>query len=100
MATDKAALEEMASLRAEISEIDQQLMLLLGLRFRCTDQVSELEITHGQPSSQPDELESIRQVKEMALDAGVSPDLGVTLMQAVSAVVQENYARIKASQSH
>ncbi|MBJ7265038.1 MAG: hypothetical protein JHC61_15570, partial [Burkholderiaceae bacterium] len=30
-----------AALRAEIEEIDQQLMLLLGLRFRCSDQLSE-----------------------------------------------------------
>lgn len=30
-----------SALRAEIDEIDQQVMLMLGLRFRCTDQLSQ-----------------------------------------------------------
>jgi chorismate mutase len=100
MTIDKAALAEVASLREEISEIDQQLMLLLGLRFRCTDQVSEFEIKSGAERPAVDAASLIQRVKDLAIDAGVPPELGVTLMHAVVAAVNENHERIKASKSH
>ena len=36
MATNESPKAELASLRAEVDEIDQQIMLLLGVRFRWT----------------------------------------------------------------
>jgi chorismate mutase len=100
MTIDKSALAEAESLRAEISEIDQQLMLLLGLRFRCSDQLIELEMSKGIEAPKEDDAEAIVQMKEMAVDTGVPPQLAVTLMHAVAAVVKENRERIKASTSH
>lgn len=88
------------SLRAEIDEIDQQLMLLLGLRFRCTDQLSEQLVALGaqdEPGSGDDRIEFM---ERLAMDTGVSPELAVGLMRAVAQAVKENHQRIKASRSH
>ena len=43
MANNDSPKAELASLRAEVDEIDQQIMLLLGVRFRCTDMIGELK---------------------------------------------------------
>ncbi len=88
------------SLRAEIDEIDQQLMLLLGLRFRCTDQLSEQLVALG-AQDEPGEGDSrIEFMERLAMDTGVSPALAVGLMKAVAQAVKENHHRIKASRSH
>jgi chorismate mutase len=89
-----------AALRAEIEEIDQQLMLLLGLRFRCTDDLSQLVIDEGNDSAPCDGDSRIAAMEEVARDTGVSPDLAVTLMRAVARAVIENHERIKACRSH
>jgi chorismate mutase len=39
---DAATQEELLALQTEVKEIDQQIMLLLGVRFRCTDQISAM----------------------------------------------------------
>jgi len=88
------------SLKAEIAEIDQQLMLLLGLRFRCTDQLSEQMVDQGETPSVDDESKRVSAMREMALDTGVPPDLAVTLLHAVAQAVSDNHERIKASRSH
>ena len=88
------------SLRAEIDEIDQQLMLLLGLRFRCTDQLSEQLVSSGaqeQPGTGEDRVEFM---ERLAMDTGVSPVLAIGLMKAVAQAVKENHQRIKSSRSH
>ena len=88
------------SLQAEVDEIDQQLMLLLGLRFRCTDQLSKLSVAKGAAAGPGPGDDRIQFMENLANDTGVSPALAVTLMKAVAQAVQENHERIKASQSH
>lgn len=89
-----------AALRAEIEEIDQQLLLLLGLRFRCTDQLSQHLIAEGDDSVPSDGETRIAAMEDLARDTGVSPGLAVTLLRAVAREVTENHERIKASRSH
>ena len=88
------------SLRAEIDEIDQQLMLLLGLRFRCTDQLSERLVKSGAQEEPGNGEERIAFMERLAMDTGVSPELAVGLMKAVAWAVKENHLRIKSSRSH
>ena len=88
------------SLRAEIEEIDQQLMLLLGLRFRCTDQLSERLVSEGVQKDPGDGEDRVEFMERLALDTGVSPVLAIGLMKAVAQAVAENHQRIKASRSH
>ncbi|MDQ2140937.1 chorismate mutase [Alcaligenaceae bacterium A4P071] len=92
---------DIPALRAEINEIDQQLMLLLGLRFRCSDQLAEMLLAHGMEAPDDNAEDRIKHVEALAEDAGVSPALAVQLMHAVVSEVNSNLARIKASsQSH
>ncbi|MET0186749.1 MAG: chorismate mutase [Achromobacter sp.] len=91
---------DIPALRAEINEIDQQLMLLLGLRFRCSDQLAEMLLAHGMEAPDDNAEDRIAHVEALAEDAGVSPALAVQLMHAVVSEVNANLARIKASQSH
>lgn len=88
------------SLRAEIDEIDQQLMLLLGLRFRCTDQLSEFLVTAGSPEEPGNGDDRIAFMERLAMDTGVSPALAIGLMKSVAQAVKENHQRIKSSRSH
>ena len=88
------------SLRAEIDEIDQQLMLLLGLRFRCTDQLSEQLVAAGDQQGPGDGADRVAFMERLAMDTGVSPELAIGLMKAVAQAVQENHLRIKSSRSH
>lgn len=79
------------ALQAEIEEIDQQIMLLLGVRFRCTDRLAELAPRLGQIELEEAELAGI---KRLAQEAGVSPSLGAELLQAVhKARIQRDYER-------
>ena len=89
-----------AALRAEIEEIDQQLMLLLGLRFRCSYQLSEELLKEDGDSVPGDGEDRIAAMEELARDTGVAPALAVTLLRAVAREVIENHERIKASRSH
>ena len=89
-----------AALRAEIEEIDQQLMLLLGLRFRCSDQLSEALIREDADAVPGDGEGRIAAMEDLARDTGVPPALAVALLRAVAREVIENHERIKASRSH
>ena len=88
------------TLRAEIDEIDQQLMLLLGLRFRCTDQLSEQLVALGAKDEPGTGDARIEFMELLAMDTGVSPELAIGLLKAVAHAVKENHQRIKASRSH
>lgn len=88
------------TLRAEIDEIDQQLMLLLGLRFRCTDQLSEQLVALGAKDEPGTGDARIEFMERLAMDTGVSPELAIGLLKAVARAVKENHQRIKASRSH
>jgi len=79
---------ELAALRAEVDEIDQQIMLLLGVRFRCTDMIAELKQTGGlDPFDQERAQQQLDRIRDVAIDAGVPPDLAVTILRAIIDVV-------------
>ncbi len=89
-----------SALRAEIDEIDQQAMLLLGLRFRFADQLPQQLINECDESVPSDGDSRISAMGNLARDTGVSPALAVTLLRTVGREVTENHECIKASRSH
>ncbi|MCD0502597.1 chorismate mutase [Bordetella petrii] len=75
---------ELAALRAEIDEIDQQIMLLLGVRFRCSDMIGELKQAHGLDPADPERrAQQVERIRHLAIDAGVPPDLAATILRAI-----------------
>jgi len=98
--SDDAEQFDPEALQAEIDEIDQQLMLLLGLRFRCTDQLSAVLVDQGAKEGPGPGDDRIQFMENLAQDTGVSPALAIVLMRAVAQAVQENHERIKASRTH
>jgi len=96
MATNESPKAELASLRAEIDEIDQQIMLLLGVRFRCTDMLGELKTTHGMDLLDPvRESQQVERIRRLAEEAGVPPALAETILREVIDTVIDNHTRLR-----
>ncbi|HYG41626.1 MAG TPA: chorismate mutase [Bordetella sp.] len=92
MDSSEATQSELAALRAEIDEIDQQIMLLLGVRFRCTDMIGELKQAHGLDPADPQRAaQQLDRIRHLAIDAGVPPDLAATLLRAIIDTVVEHH---------
>lgn len=67
MADHDSPKAELAALRAEVDEIDQQIMLLLGVRFRCTDMIGELKQNHGMDLVDPKrEAQQVARIRRLA----------------------------------
>jgi len=89
---DDATQAELSALRAEIDEIDQQIMLLLGVRFRCTDMIGELKQEHAlEPGDPQREAQQIERIRHLAIDAGVPPDLAAAILRAIIDNVVEHH---------
>jgi len=92
MTGSDASEPDLQALRAEIDEIDQQIMLLLGVRFRCTDMLDDLKQAHGLESGDPRRVEQqLARIRELAVDAGVPPELAATILRAVIDTVLEQH---------
>ncbi|MBV7485632.1 chorismate mutase [Bordetella sp. BOR01] len=92
MDSSEATQSELAALRAEIDEIDQQIMLLLGVRFRCTDMIGELKQAHGLDPADPQRAaQQIDRIRHLAIDAGVPPDLAATVLRAIIDTVVDHH---------
>ncbi|MNS56197.1 T-protein [compost metagenome] len=96
MANNESPKAELASLRAEIDEIDQQIMLLLGVRFRCTDMLGELKTNHGMDLLDPvRESQQVERIRRLAEEAGVPPALAETILREVIDTVVDNHTRLR-----
>ncbi|MGV2906760.1 chorismate mutase, partial [Achromobacter sp. AGC25] len=96
MAHNDSPKAELASLRAEVDEIDQQIMLLLGVRFRCTDMIGELKTNHGMDLVDPDrESQQVERIRRLAEEAGVPPALAETILREVIDPVVAHHTRLR-----
>ncbi|MDH0092285.1 chorismate mutase [Achromobacter mucicolens] len=96
MANNDSPQDELASLRAEVDEIDQQIMLLLGVRFRCTDMIGELKANHGMDLVDPKrETQQVERIRRLAVEAGVPPDLAETILREVIDTVIDHHTRLR-----
>ncbi|WP_459614387.1 chorismate mutase [Bordetella sp. 2513F-2] len=86
---------ELPALQAEVDEIDQQILLLLGVRFRCTDRIGELEREHGLSADGPHASREARRerIRALTLDSGVPTELAVTLLDAIMDAVEAEQRR-------
>ncbi|HEY9275249.1 chorismate mutase [Achromobacter sp.] len=96
MANNDSPKAELASLRAEVDEIDQQIMLLLGVRFRCTDMIGELKRDLGMDLVDPQrEEQQVERIRRLAQEAGVPPALGETILREVIDTVIDHHTRLR-----
>ena len=96
MANNESPQAELASLRAEVDEIDQQIMLLLGVRFRCTDMIGELKTNHGMDLVDPQrESQQVERIRRLAEEAGVPPALAETILREVIDTVVDHHTRLR-----
>ncbi|MGB3435696.1 chorismate mutase [Achromobacter sp.] len=96
MANNDSPKAELASLRAEVDEIDQQIMLLLGVRFRCTDMIGELKRDLGMDLVDPErEEQQVERIRRLAQEAGVPPALGETILREVIDTVVDHHTRLR-----
>lgn len=96
MANNESPKAELASLRAEVDEIDQQIMLLLGVRFRCTDMIGELKTNHGMDLVDPQrESQQVERIRRLAEEAGVPAALAETILREVIDVVIDHHTRLR-----
>lgn len=96
MANQDSPKAELASLRAEIDEIDQQIILLLGVRFRCTDMIGELKQTNDMDLVDPvREEQQIQRIRRLAEEAGVPPSLAETILREVIDTVVDHHTRLR-----
>lgn len=96
MANNESPKAELASLRAEVDEIDQQIMLLLGVRFRCTDMIGELKTKHDMDLVDPvRESQQVERIRRLAEEAGVPPGLAETILREVIDTVVDHHTRLR-----
>ncbi|MGS1010718.1 chorismate mutase [Achromobacter anxifer] len=96
MADNDSPKAELASLRAEVDEIDQQIMLLLGVRFRCTDMIGELKRELGMDLVDPQrEEQQVERIRRLAQEAGVPPALAETILREVIDTVVDHHTRLR-----
>ncbi|QKH38109.1 chorismate mutase [Achromobacter pestifer] len=96
MADNDSPKAELASLRAEVDEIDQQIMLLLGVRFRCTDMIGELKRELGMDLVDPRrEEQQVERIRRLAQEAGVPPALAETILREVIDTVVDHHTRLR-----
>ncbi|WP_447920522.1 chorismate mutase [Achromobacter aegrifaciens] len=96
MANNNSPKAELASLRAEVDEIDQQIMLLLGVRFRCTDMIGELKREHDMDLVDPKrEEQQVERIRRLAQEAGVPPALAETILREVIDTVVDHHTRLR-----
>ena len=96
MADNDTSKAELASLRAEVDEIDQQIMLLLGVRFRCTDMIGELKRELGMDLVDPQrEEQQVERIRRLAQEAGVPPALAETILREVIDTVVDHHTRLR-----
>lgn len=96
MAEHESPEDELASLRAEIDEIDQQIILLLGVRFRCTDMIGELKQAHGMDLLDTRrESQQVARIRRLAEEAGVPPELAENILHEVIDTVVAHLTRLR-----
>lgn len=87
---------QLSALRVQIDAVDEQLIALLGQRFRLTDQVGQLKARHQQGAVDPAREQSqMERIRELAVAAGVAPALAENLLRAVIDEVVENHRAIR-----
>lgn len=76
MTTPPGAQEPLAALRAQIDDVDAEVMELLARRLELVSQVGEVKGRHGLPIYDPErERAMIARKREHAAERGLSPDL-------------------------
>ena len=96
MAKDDSPKAELSALRAEVDEIDQQIILLLGVRFRCTDMIGELKQAHDMDLVDPvREDQQVQRIRRLAEEAGVPPALAETILREVIDTVVDHHTRLR-----
>lgn len=90
------SIEELASLRAEVDEIDQQIVLLLGVRFRCTDMIGEIKQANGMEVDESKlEQQQIERIQRLAQEAGVPSALAASILRSVIDTVVDHHTRLR-----
>lgn len=88
--------DELASLRAEVEEIDQQIILLLGVRLRCTDRIGEFEQANRMDLTDPvREDQQVQRIRRLAEEAGVPAALAETILREVIDTVADHRTRLR-----
>jgi chorismate mutase len=86
---------ELQSLRAEVDEVDAQIVALLASRFRITSQIGKLKAMHGLTAMDPDrEAAQEARFRTLAQDSGLNADLVVRVFRAVIDEVVRNHREV------
>jgi len=93
---EKAALDELLTLRRSIDNIDAALIHLLAERFTATKKVGELKAAHGLPPADPDrERQQIARLKTLAEAATLDPVFAEKWFNFVVAEVIRHHESIR-----
>ena len=82
-------MERLAELRAQIDQLDQELLQLLAKRLEVVHKVGEVKQQHGLPIYVPQrEIEMLQRKREAAEQLGLSPDLIEDILRRI---MRESY---------
>lgn len=82
-------MEQLAELRAQIDQLDQELLQLLAKRLDVVHKVGEVKQRHGLPIYVPQrEIEMLQRKREAAEQLGLSPDLIEDILRRI---MRESY---------
>jgi chorismate mutase len=91
----EAVLNELASIRQSIDNIDAALIHLLAERFKFTQSVGRLKAVHGLPAADPArELRQIQRLRGLAEEAHLDPAFAEKFLNFIIAEVIHHHVAI------
>lgn len=84
--------KDLASLRAEIDQLDKQLWEIIGKRVDVVRQIGEWKHAHGEPIMQP---QRYQQVLDQCLAYGKQKGLSETLIHEVMEALHKESVRVE-----
>ena len=87
--------QSMTELREAIDQLDQNLIAIIAKRFTYIDRAAELKLREGMPPRTTDRVQQVvDQVRRLAAEAHLDPDLIETLWRALIENAIEREARL------
>jgi chorismate mutase len=95
---DRAALEQLYSIRESIDNIDAALVHLLAERFKFTQRVGYLKAEHGMPPADPErERHQIHRLRALAAESHLDPEFAEKWFNFVVAEVIHHHVEAAAA---
>ena len=92
----KINIESLESMRKSIDRLDSIIVYTLAERFMLTQKIGYLKASNSLPPSDPErELQQIKRLEDLALDAGLDPNFAKNFLKFIISEVIGHHEKIQ-----